>query len=219
MKKYVFYIVLALIFTSCSKKPEACIEVADENFLFKKVEFTSCSSDSEYSFWLYDDETGDEGDTVKKLFNRTGDHTVTLTCYNKSGRKTDKAEATFYVGVKYIDSLVITDINKNLLLNQVSFAAADLYINYHGNRSNETYYNVTASDLPLTFTFNDARINSLYSYFSLMDDGTTSVTSNTIILYQSLNVHEDYSMPWIYDKGNQFTQNYIKTKTYWSFKN
>jgi len=85
MKKLITIITVAVVATSCTKKPEACFTVdnatvnTNQNINFN----ASCSSEATSYAWNFGDGTAGEGASVSHSYSTPANYTVTLTAKNK----------------------------------------------------------------------------------------------------------------------------------------
>lgn len=158
MKNLSFIIGSILVLSSCGKKAEdACF--SNEPYHFKPTgsTFTDCSN-ADYILWEFSDGEGNEGRTVQHFFQSTGTKSVVQTVYSEDGRNSSSATESFYVGYKYIDSVVYSKLNVFNISDLDGGDRADIYVTYNGVRSNETYQDYFPTSGKLKFTFPDGGV-------------------------------------------------------------
>jgi uncharacterized protein YxeA len=172
MKKTAFYIsiLLLVIVSSCTNKPDACIEGSDRYYKNIEANFRTCG-EGEVFFWEFgNDSLGARGENVQHIFERTGTYEVKLTAYSDDGRKTDVANKLVEVGYKRIDSILVTQ----LILNGVEEkdndqTRPDVYCTFGSFVSTDTIFNAprnASESEPFVFKFD----NAVYSDLSIGDD-------------------------------------------------
>jgi hypothetical protein len=106
LKKVILILsILGLIafLSSCTKQPEACINVSKQNAgIGESISFSSCSENADKVIWSFGDGSADvEGNDVTKSYSSPGNYLVELRTFSKREKKWDRASVLVKVeGVK-----------------------------------------------------------------------------------------------------------------------
>lgn len=212
-----FFIPIVTLLSSCVKRPEACIIAADKNYAVQKVSLTSCSQNSAYDLWVFEDETGIEGEDGSRWFHLGGVQTIKLMSYSKNGRKTDETSTIISAGFKYLDSLVITQLSSDLFFLPGTSTPVNMRVIIDDIKSENVYNSVSYNDLPLTFYFKSgARIENRETYYKVCHYDYVNNFNQGLTTYNSLNPHNDFDVPWEYNY-TELTSKKIKSKLYWNY--
>lgn len=152
---------------SCKKTPSACIDGPSEGFVVKRIGFTNCSDDYDFSFWSFGDGNGEEERDASHRYNNPGKYVVKLTAYSDDGRKEDEASMNINVGYKVIDSVIVESWGFS------GFADAQLQID--GVKSVEKYIAVSTATLPVKFTFaGNLKLTQEFSHVIILNEASPS---------------------------------------------
>lgn len=109
MKKISFIAAsLVMIFTSCQKTPDACIETSSNEFVVgESVTFKSCSNDADKLVWDFGDDNEKTGEEVAYTFEKEGTYLVNLTATSRNENKVDKISKLIRVGNRYVSKIEV----------------------------------------------------------------------------------------------------------------
>ncbi|MBL4625850.1 MAG: hypothetical protein JKY42_12035 [Flavobacteriales bacterium] len=210
--KLIYATLSAILVTGCYKKPAACIEVKETNFILSYDSANSCSTNSEYHIWLFDDGTASEQNSPRLSFSGEGEHSVTLRCYSQDGRKIDETSATFFRGYMYIDSVVIYDLSHTFFQYAgIGDTLQNISLRFGQHGATEIFVLPTLDDLPFTFSFEDnAYLDTKMASVVLYE---TTSSDSKVLISESINPHvSDSIVENVYSPIKR-----IGAKIYWHF--
>ncbi len=140
MKRYLLPTLLLLIFvlTGCQKVPMASFTTDKSDYVTGQFVKITNTSKNAYSYeWAVTSgakQTTAYGDNPEILLNETGTHLITLTCFSKNGKVTDRCSQSVNVGASTGDVIFYTDVMTNS-------SAIYIYLNgiYLGAITQNTY--------------------------------------------------------------------------------
>ena len=87
-----------MIYTSCQKKPTACISASATTVVTnQKIDFTSCSTDGSGYAWDFGDGQTSAEQNPSHSYSSAKTYDVTLTTSSKNGKKSDKSSVSITV--------------------------------------------------------------------------------------------------------------------------
>jgi hypothetical protein len=108
----VFPILTMLLWSACTKQPDACFTISSSNALVgQPVNFTSCAEDANSVVWDFGDGTTAEGNSTNHSYSRGGVYQVEMKAYSKKKKKWDRSTRIINVGPGKIRMLTGLQVN------------------------------------------------------------------------------------------------------------
>ena len=96
-----------VVFSSCEKKPEACIDFGDYLEAGDNLMLESCSKNYEFLTWEFNDDRGYIGDNFERQFELEGNYELKLTAFSDGAFKSDELIHPFRASFRYVDRFEI----------------------------------------------------------------------------------------------------------------
>ena len=191
------FLFIALVFSSCQKKPTACIAVPDTVDAGFFIELKNCSENYEFLTWKFGDSSfGQIDDSPSHKFSEEKTYLIQLEAFAKNGYKSDFVSKEIFASFRYIDRIEI--IGKSNF-ERFIISGAGVVLNANGDWTENTPFEYIAPLLQ--------ELPGELSLSGINQFGVTTRLATKTYDYSKIN-----SNPLLVD-GTGFTM-----KVYWRYK-
>ena len=185
MKRYLLPTLLLLIFalTGCQKMPMASFTTDKTDYVAGQFVKLTNTSKNAYSYkWIVttdDTQTTSNSESPEIMLGEPGTHLITLTCFSKNGKVTDRCSQSVNVAITTGDVIFYTDVLDNASTIYIYMYSTGAYI----GAITKKYYPVpdcgTNGCLTTTLQQGDYKINAKLQPYGLNKNITITVKPNT----------------------------------------